>query len=83
MKVHLADSLENLCAGQFTLLIKPNYHINCGVIHGFSGPEKSCNNTREKVSYFFTCVDIANQLLTRHSVRLMNEHLKIRIADRQ
>ena len=33
MKVHLADSLENLYAGQFTLLIKPNYHINCGVIH--------------------------------------------------
>ena len=60
MKVHLADSLENLCAGQFTSLIKPNYHINCGVIHGFSGPEKICNNTREKVSYFFTCVDIAN-----------------------
>ena len=67
MKVHLADSLENLCVGQFTLLIKPNYHINCGVIHGFSGLEKSCNNTREKVSYFFTCVGIANQLLTCHS----------------
>ena len=32
-----------------------------------SGPEKSCSNTREKISYFFTCVDIANQLLTRHS----------------
>ena len=32
-----------------------------------SGPEKSRNNTREKISYFFTCVDIANQLLTRHS----------------
>ena len=31
-----------------------------------SGPEKSRNNTREKISYFFTCVDIANQLLTRH-----------------
>ena len=27
-----------------------------------SGPEKSRNNTREKMSYFFTCVDIANQL---------------------
>ena len=25
-----------------------------------SGPEKSRNNTREKISYFFTCVDIAN-----------------------
>ena len=45
---------------------------------GISGPEKSRNNTREKTSYFFTCVDIANQLLIRyslwrHSVRLMNE----------
>ena len=34
---------------------------------GISGLEKSRNNTREKISYFFTCVDIANQLLTRHS----------------
>ena len=41
--------------------------INCGVKQGFLGPEKSRNNTREKLSYFFTCVDIANQLLTRHS----------------
>ena len=32
-----------------------------------SGPEKSRNNTREKKSYFFTCVDLANQLLTHHS----------------
>ena len=32
-----------------------------------SGPEKSSNKTREKISYFFTCVDIADQLLTRHS----------------
>ena len=34
---------------------------------GIFGPEKSRNNTREKISYFFRCVDIANQLLTRHS----------------
>ena len=32
-----------------------------------SGPKKGRNKTREKISYFFTCVDIANQLLTRHS----------------
>ena len=32
-----------------------------------SGPKKSRNNIREKISYFFTCVDIAKQLLTRHS----------------
>ena len=30
--------------------------INCGVIQEFPGPEKSRNNTREKISYFFTCV---------------------------
>ena len=35
---------------------------------GISGPEKSRNNTREKISYFFTFVDIANQLVTRHSL---------------
>ena len=34
---------------------------------GISGPEKSCNNISEKIRYFFTCVDIASQLLTRHS----------------
>ena len=34
---------------------------------GISGPGESCNNTRGKISYFFTCVDIVNQLLTRHS----------------
>ena len=33
---------------------------------GISGPKKSRNNTSDKISYFFTCVDIANQLLTRH-----------------
>ena len=32
-----------------------------------SGPEKTRNNTSAKISYLFTCVDIANQLLTRHS----------------
>ena len=38
---------------------------------GISGPEKSRNNTSEKISsfffFFFRCVDIANRLLTRHS----------------
>ena len=32
-----------------------------------SGLEKSRKNKREKISYFFTCVDKANQLLARHS----------------
>ena len=44
---------------------------------GITGPEKSGNNTRERISYFFMCVDIANQLLTRHSLRLMNERQSI------
>ena len=42
------------------------YKINCGVKKGISGPEKSRNNTRQKI-VFFTCIDIANKLLTRHS----------------
>ena len=32
-----------------------------------SRPEKNHNNTREKILYFFMCVDVANQLLTCHS----------------
>ena len=42
------------------------HHINCGVIKEFSALRKAVT-TREKISYFFTCVDTANQLLTRHS----------------
>ena len=34
------------------------YHINCGVIQGFPALRKAA--THEKISYFFTCVDIAN-----------------------
>ena len=34
---------------------------------GISCPKKSRNITSEKVSHFFTCVVIANYLLTRHS----------------
>ena len=47
--------------------IKHNLSYKLRCYTGISGPEKSRNNTREKISYFFTCVDIANQLLTRHS----------------
>ena len=47
------------------LYIYLSHKLRC--YRGISGPEKSRNNTREKISYFFTCVDIANQLLTRHS----------------
>ena len=42
------------------------YHINCSVIQGFPALRKAVK-TREKISFFFTCVDIANQLLIRHS----------------
>ena len=42
-----------------------SHKLRCYI--GISGPRKSRNSTREKISYFFTCVDIANQLLTRHS----------------
>ena len=71
-----------------------SYHINCGVIQGFPALRKSRNNTREKISYFFTCVDTANQLLTCHSLLaplgqsalswiMAAKTLKFRIADRQ
>ena len=43
---------------------KNYYHINCGVIQGFLALREAVTC---KISYFFTCVDIANQLLTRHS----------------
>ena len=42
------------------------YHINCGVIQGFPALRKAVT-TYVKNIVFFTCVDIANQLLTRHS----------------
>ena len=39
------------------------YHIKCGVMQGFPALRKAVT-TREKISYFFTCVDIANQPFT-------------------
>ena len=42
------------------------YHIKCGVIQGFSALRKAVTTHVKKISYFFRCVDIANQLLTRH-----------------
>ena len=38
---------------------------NKGILWGYH--RYPSNKTREKISYFFTCVDIADQLLTRHS----------------
>ena len=42
-----------------------SHKLRCST--GISSSEKSRNSTREKKSYFFTCGDIANRLLTRHS----------------
>ena len=42
------------------------YHINSSVIQGFPALRKAVK-TREKIWFFFTCVDIANQLLIRYS----------------
>ena len=46
---------------------KKFFIIQTAVLYRDFRPEKSRNNIREKISYFLTCVDIANQLLTRHS----------------
>ena len=40
---------------------------------GISGPEKSRSNTREKISYFFTCVDIAMQSAADKSLGQVDE----------
>ena len=42
------------------------YHINCGVIQGFLALRKAITTHEKNVVFFFTCVNIANQLLTRH-----------------
>ena len=43
------------------------YHINCGVIQGFPTLRKAVTTHVKKYRIFFTCVDIASQLLIRHS----------------
>ena len=42
-------------------------HIKCGVIQRFPALRKAVTTHVKKISYFFMCVDVANQLLTRHS----------------
>ena len=44
-----------------------SYRINCGVIQGFPALRKAVTTHVKKYRIFFTCVDMANQLLTRHS----------------
>ena len=56
----LHDSREMLCN-----ILYLSHKLRCYI--GFSGLEKSRNNTREKNRYFFTCADIANRLQTRYS----------------
>ena len=67
---------EGIYLAPIRLLHKDIYHINCCVMQGFLALRKAIT-TREKILYFFTCVDIANQLhvtcLWHHLVRLMNE----------
>ena len=47
---------------------KPYYRINCGVIQEFPALGKAGTTHVKKYRiFFFTCVDIANQLLTRHT----------------
>ena len=43
------------------------YHINWGVIQGFPTLRKAVTTHVKKYRIFFTCVDIASQLLIRHS----------------
>ena len=44
------------------------YYINRGVIQGFPALRKAATTHVEKYRFFFfTCVDVAHQLLTRHS----------------
>ena len=50
-------------------LVTPHvfYHVNCGVIQGFPALRKAVTTHVKKISYFSTCVDMPNYLLTRHS----------------
>ena len=47
---------QNRPMANFPFVDKYIYHKNYGVIKRFYGPEKSRNNTCEKIRYFFTCV---------------------------
>ena len=43
------------------------YHISCGVIQGFPALRETVTAQVKNIVFFFTCVDIANQLLKRYS----------------
>ena len=53
---------------KFVKHVKLFYHINCGVVQGFPALRKAVTTHVKKYRIFSTCVDIANQLLTRHSL---------------
>ena len=65
MRHNYGSGLDNILCYEFLNKSFLLHKLRCYT--GISGSEKSRNNTREKISYFFTSVDIANQLLTRHS----------------
>ena len=68
---------EGIYLAPIRLLYKDIYHINCGVRQGFPALRKAVTTHVKKILYFFTCVDVANQLhvtrLWHHSVRLLDE----------
>ena len=63
--VHGGSGSYNILCYEYSNKSFLSHKLRCYT--GISGSEKSRNNTSEKISYFFTSVDIANQLLTRHS----------------
>ena len=63
--MHGGSGSDNILCYEYSNKSFSSHKLRCST--GISGSEKSRNNTCEKISYFFTSVDIANQLLTRHS----------------
>ena len=61
-----------------TFTLKSFYNINYGIIQGFPALRKSVTTTHVKKCDIFPRVfDIGNQLLSRHSLRLMNERQRL------
>ena len=65
MRHNYGSGLDNILCYEYSVKSFLVHKLQCYT--GISGSKKSRNNTREKIKYFFTSVDIANQLLTRHS----------------
>ena len=56
-----------------TFTLKSFYNINYGIIQGFPALRKSVTTHVKKCDIFPRVFDIGNQLLSRHSLSLMNE----------